>query len=309
MGRKLDTARTIAIATGHLNGLSGRVFDILTIEKPVSPDMAVNLSKVVSKLSPLLGNLIEFSTVEYLNEREEFEGHGKWARQDPGFPDTVFQGVEPVPGFEIKAWFPLATEITARFKDSQNHFTKDNTYVCMLAWLPENIIFGKPCILDVAVVSGASVAYARDAHYHNPPDYLVLEPEDTSRRTRNLRQTNTNGYKLQTTDKADLAEASRIVQSWGARGTKYKPTPNYQRRLRELLGRFNYRLDTNYAKMDRIVHAELEAFKSRVMATEINGLTVHEWGKLFRSKNDVRIKSALEERLGITEADADGILE
>lgn len=309
MPDQLDTAQTIAIATEHLNDLGGHVFDLLTVTKPISPDAAVNLSKVVSKLSPLLGNLIEFNTVEYLNDQEEFAGQGEWERQDPGFPDTVFRGVDPLPGFEIKAWFPLATEITARFKDSQNHFTDNNTYVCMLAWLPEHIIYGKPYILDVVVVSGASVAHARDTHYHNPPDYLVLEPEDTTERTRNLQQTNTNGYKLQTTDQAELAEAARIVQSWGPGGADYKPTPEYQHQLRELLGRFNYRLDTNYAKMDRIVHAELEAFKTRVMATEVNGLTVREWERLFRSKDEARIKRVLEERLGITEGDADELLE
>jgi hypothetical protein len=69
-----------------------------------------------------------------LNKREEFGAAGHWIRQDPGFPDTIFQGtVDPMPGFEIKTWFPLATEITARFKDSQNHFTRGNTYVALLA--------------------------------------------------------------------------------------------------------------------------------------------------------------------------------
>lgn len=102
----------------------------------------------------------------------------------------------------------------------------------MLAWLPEHIIYGKPYILDVVAVSGATVAHARDTHYHNPPDYLVLEPEDTTERTRNLQQTNTNGYKLQTTDHAELAEASRIVQSWGSGGATYRSTPEYRQRLR-----------------------------------------------------------------------------
>lgn len=305
----LDTATTIEIATEHLKDLGGHVFDLLTVEKPISPEAAVNLSKVVSKLSPLLGNLIEFNTVEYLNDQEEFEGHGEWERQDPGFPDTVFRGIEPVPGFEIKAWFPLATEITARFKDSQNHFVDDNTYVCMLAWLPDKLIFGKPFILDVVVVSGASVALARDTHYHNPPDYLVLEPEDTTARTRNLQQTNTNGYKLQTNDPGEVARAEAIVRSWGPDGKLYKPTPEYQQQLRELQGRFNYRLDTNYAKMDRIVHAELEAFKTRVMNTEVHGMKVREWERLFRSKNEAQIKWMLQEKLGITEGDADELLE
>lgn len=309
MSNEMNTSEIIAVASEHLLTLSGHVFDLLTISKPITPDAAVNLSKVVSKLSPLLGNLIEFNSVEFLNDREEFRGLGHWERQDPGFPDTVFRGVTPTPGFEIKAWFPLATEITARFKDSQNHFADGNTCVCMLAWLPEHIIFGKPYILDVVVVSGASVAQSRDNHYHNPPDYLVLEPEDTKARTRNLQQTNTNGYKLQTTNATELAEASRIVQSWGDSGRHYRPTADYQHRLRELLGRFTYRLDTNYAKMDRIVHSELEAFKTRVMGTRVHGQTVREWERLFRSKDEARIKKMLLDRLSITEGDPDDLLE
>jgi hypothetical protein len=85
--------------------------------------------------------------------------------------------VHPVPGFEIKTWFPLATEITGRFKDSQNRFVDNNVNVCLPAWLPEHLIYGKPRILDVVVVSAASVAKARDSHYHDPPGYLVVEPE------------------------------------------------------------------------------------------------------------------------------------
>ena len=214
----------------------------------------MNLAKVISKLSPLLGNLIEFNTCEYLSDKPEFEGIGKWRRQDPGFPDAIFEGeIEPTPGFEIKTWFPLATEITARFKDSQNHFVDDRTYGAMIAWLPEHLIYGKPYILDVMITSGASVAKARDDHYHNPPDYLVIEPEDTSERTRNLQQTNTNGSKFQGSTK-QFKEAQQIVASWGTGGNEYKPTPDYQTKLRELMGRYTYRLDTNYAKMDRIVH-------------------------------------------------------
>lgn len=308
MTEQLDTPAVISTATKHLHDLSGHVFDLLTVTKPITPDAAVNLSKVISKLSPLLGNMIEFNTVEFLNDQEEFHGHGEWERQDPGFPDTVFVGVDPTPGFEIKAWFPLATEITARFKDSQNHFTNDNTYVCMLAWLPEYILYGKPYILDVVVVSGASVAHARDTHYHNPPDYLVMEPEDTTARTRNLQQTNTNGYKLQNADPADVAEAEKLVASWGPDGRRYQPTPEYQAQLRELFGRFTYRLDTNYAKMDRIVHDELEAFKTRVMNREVNGLTVRQWERLFRSSNEAEIKYVLEQKLGIREGDTDELL-
>jgi hypothetical protein len=309
MTKQMDTSQALSIATEYLCKLEGHVFDLLTVEKPVSPEAAVNLSKVISKLSPLLGNLIEFNTVEYLNDKSEFKGHGIWERQDPGFPDTVFRGISPTPGFEIKAWFPLATEITARFKDSQNHFKDDNTYVCLIAWLPEHIIFGKPYILSVAVVSAASVAKARDDHYHQPPDYLVLEPEDTSARTVNLQQTNTNGYKLQSTNPKAILEATEIVKSWGSDGRSYRPTVEYQAMIRDLFKRFDYRLDTNYAKMDRIVHTELESFKTEVMGKKVNGMSVREWERLFRCGDDDRIKLVLKQRLSIKEVDVEKILE
>ena len=305
----MTSAEVLASASKHLEGLSGHVFDLLTITKPISPDAAVNLSKVVSKLSPLLGNLIEFNTVEFLNDQPEYKEFGEWKRQDPGFPDTIFVGkLSPIPGFEIKAWFPLATEITARFKDSQNHFKEDQTNVCMLAWLPDQLIFGKPKIIDVCVVSGRSVAEARDLHYHNPPDYLVLEPGDTTTRTRNLQQTNTNGYKFQGTP-AQFVEAQKLMQSWGADGKKYLPTADYQALLRQLIAGFPYRLDTNFAKMDRIVHSGIEDFKRRVIGTTIHGLSVGQWSRLLFTGSDAAVRKELADRFAIKEEDVGEILE
>lgn len=303
-----NTKQVLESATVHLNDLTGHIFDLLTISKPISRDAALNLSKVISKLSPLLGNLIEFNTVEFLNDQDEFKTFGQWKRQDPGFPDTIFEGpIIPIPGFEIKAWFPLATEITARFKDSQNHFLQDQTYICMLAWLPEKLIFGKPQIIDVCVISGKSVAESRDNHYHNPPDYLVLEPEDTTARTRNLQQTNTNGYKWQGTDQ-QFEEAQQLVASWGPNGRMYQPTPEYQHKLRQLIYRYPYRLDTNFAKMDRIVHRGIEDFKTRVLGTHFNGMTIRNWAHLLSSGEDAQVKIALESHLDIKEVNTEEIL-
>jgi len=281
----MDTKQVLQIAGAHLGSLAGHSFGLLTISKPLSPDAALNLAKVISKLSPLLGNLIEFNTVAFLNDKEEFKEYGRWKRQDPDFPDAIFEGkLTPTPGMEIKAWFPLATEITARFKESQNHFTDGRTAtdVCMLAWLPEHLIYGKPYILDVVVVDGLSVAKARDDHYHNPPDYLVEEPEDTKERTRNLQQTNTNGFKFQGTP-AQFEKASRIVESWGPNGKRYRPTAKYQKVIRQLRASFHYRGDTNYAKMDRIVHTGVEEFKRKVCNTKVNGMSVEAWTKLLAS--------------------------
>ncbi|MEH2326033.1 MAG: hypothetical protein V7K32_21235 [Nostoc sp.] len=304
----MNTQDVIGLTSQYLDNLSGHTFDVLYISKPVTVDAALNLAKVISKLSPLLGNLIEFNTVEFLNKQNEFSEFGKWQRQDPGFPDTIFVGIQPTPGLEIKAWFPLATEITARFKDSQNHFQYDQTYVAMLAWLPEKIIYGKPRILDVCVVSGLSVALARDTHYHNPPDYLVLEPEDTTQRTANLQQTNTSGYKFQGSAE-ELLEAQKIVDSWGVEGKIYKPTREYQRLLRELLIRYKYRLDTNFAKMDRIVHPGIEKFKHRVYNIEVSGIKVGQWNRLLSSRREDSIKKYLQDYLETREENIDELLD
>jgi hypothetical protein len=295
--RRVNTRQVIEAGSRYISALSGHSLDVLTISPPKSLASAVSLGKVISKLSPILGNMIEFSTVDYLNQQAAFEGLGKWKRQDPGFPDAIFEGkVKPTPGFEIKAWFPLATEITARFRDSQAHFLDDRTYVALLAWLPEHLIWGKPAIVNSCVVSGASVAKARDDHYHNPPDYLVIEPEDTSARTLNLQQTNTMGYKFQGKP-AELAKAKQIVAKWGAGGKVYSHEAWHQRLVVDLMSKFRYRLDTNFAKIDRIAHPDIEKFKTQVHNTKVHGSTVKEWCRILASDDNKIIEVALRESL------------
>lgn len=293
----MDTKTALQLAGQHLKGRTGTTFDVLTLAKPADAVMAVNMAKIVSKLSPIIGNLIELSAVDLLNEGA-FKAFGKWVRQDPDFPDALFVGkISPAPGLEIKAWFPLATEITARFKDSQKAFVDNNTDVALLAWLPEFLFFGRPKLVDVCVVSGGSVAASRDDHYHNPPDYLVIEPEDTSSRTRNLRQTNTSGYKFQGTPK-EFASAEAVVKSWGKNGRNHSYTADYQAKLHRLMGTFKYRLDTNFAKMDRIEHEGIEAFKTQVLNQKYLGRKIREWAALFASEDNDQLGKAIKEVVG-----------
>lgn len=285
------TARSILdSAADEIFSLSGDTLDILEVTKPPDLVYAAHLAKVISKLSPLVGNMIEFYVTTKLNSIQ-FGEVGRWHRQDPGFPDVIFKGAaRPEPGFEIKTWFPLATEITARFRDSVTHFAKDQTDVVLIAWLPEFIIYGKPKVVGIWRDTARSLARARDAHYHKPPHYLVFEPEDTRARTANLQQTNTNGYVFQGTE-ADLAEAVRDVNSWGSRGLIYDFSPSYQSRLHELRNRYTYRLDTNFAKMDRIQHQGLEDFKSQILSVEFFGYTLQEWSNkaFFKSNEALRV--------------------
>ncbi|GHU53767.1 hypothetical protein FACS1894132_06880 [Clostridia bacterium] len=231
--------------------------------------------------------MIEFSTVDLLNTYD-WNNIGSWHRQDTDFPDAIFKSetVLPNPRIEIKTWFPLATEITARFKDSVLHFADDQINVAMIAWLPKFVLWGKPVIVDTWIGSASSVAATRYAHYHRPPDYLVFEPEDTSSRTINLQQTNTNKYKFQGSP-ADFERAKKIVDSWGDDGKVYSTSHDYQIKLQGLLGNFSYRLDTNFAKMDRIEHTSLEEFKTSVVNTVYRGHKIRQWSRILSRQDNV----------------------
>ena len=275
-----DYTNILQKASKELMRLKGTDIEIVNIYKPNTIEYAIHLAKIISKLSPIIANMLEFYLVKELN-KIEWNNLGTWKRQDPGFPDMLFDGkVKPNPGFEVKAWFPLSTEITARFKDSQSAFEQNQTLVCMIVWLPEHVIYGKPKIIDVWIGSAKSLAEARDKHYHNPPDYLIFEPEDTSSRTKNLQQSNTNGYKFQGTSEL-FNEAKKIVDTWGRDGKKYSYDKDYQLKLKSLLQKFPYRLDTNYSKMDRIDHIELEKFKASILNTSYEGKKIAEWAKLI----------------------------
>jgi len=292
----ITTYSVLNLATQKLNTLRDKVFNVIDLAKPVSVDEAINLTKIISKLSPMMGNLIEFNICEYLNTISELNSIGRWKRQDPGFPDTLFESdlVLPAPGVEVKAWFPLSTEITARFKDSQDHFLEDQINIALVAWLPQFVIFGKPQIIDITVISAKSVAMARDMHYSNPPDYLIVEPGDTSNRTLNLQQTNTNGYKFQGTLK-EFEEAKEIYRNWSMQHNRnnYSTDTIYQLMTQELMSKFKYRLDTNFAKMDRINHSQIEEFKFRVLNKFFHGRSILSWSQLLSKGNIDDVKNIM----------------
>ncbi|MDY6806417.1 MAG: hypothetical protein SXA11_21775 [Cyanobacteriota bacterium] len=281
----MDYQNYLEIATNALLDLKGHIIDVIAISKPRDIQGILEISKIISKLSPIVGNLLEYAIARHLNETYKWPDGCQWIRQDPGFPDTILSGLPGIqPGIEVKTWFPLSTEITARFRDSQTHFSANQTKVVTVCWILENILAGKPQIIDIWIGDAIDVAKTRDSHYHNPPSYIVLEPEDTSQRTANLQQTNCNGYTFQGTDK-QLVRATKMVNSWGVNAKEYRPDREYKMLMRQLIGSFPYRLDTNFAKLDRIGLASLEHFKQNVLRTSYFGLTIQSWIKAIKSKN------------------------
>lgn len=295
MNTELNTQTLLNISTEYLYNMKGRVFNFIDIKKPPTPDIALNLVKFNSKLSPLIANFIEVETCNFLNSQDCFKSIGQWKRQDPDFPDIIFQSsLQPNPGFEIKAWFPLATEMTARFKDSQNEFINNQTNVTIIAWLPEFLIYGQPKIIGVFVTSAQSIAQARDNHYFNPPDYLVVEPLDTSMRTRNLQQSNTSGYKWQATCEELKKEAELLVNNFGNFNSSIEQR---QRLVNSLMQKYLYRLDTNYAKLDRINHKGINDFINLIYNFNMYNRKIREWYRLFQSDEQTILQGLIDSRL------------
>lgn len=178
----------------------------------------------------------------------------------------------------------LSTEITGRFKESQHLLAGKNINVVVIAWCMSHMIFGKPKILGVLAVSGQELAASRDRHYHNPPEYLIVEPQDTTARTANLQQSNVNGFKLQEAD----SDSTRLAQARAQSSAAFRPAPHSaeaQVEAIDLMNRLVYRLDTNFAKIDRVANKDVEDFKRQILSSSYLGKTIAEWKSIFADLN------------------------
>lgn len=282
----IDSDDILLDAEKNLITMKNHIFDVLLISPPVSEEYAVFLSKINSKLSSIVGNMIEEKMTSHLNSSGSYSNIGQWVRQDPGFPDNIFlsEQVNNIPGIEVKAWFPFATEITGRFKITQKLLANNALVVALVAWAPESILHGKPQILDVCIESGLQIAQDRDNHYFNPPFYLIVEPQDTSLRTGNLQQQNMEGYKFQGTNE-ELSEALKIVEKSNVQAHKYDfNNIEINSLIQELRNNFPYRLDTNFAKINRIQNKAINEFKTSVYTSILHGEQIINWRRISKDK-------------------------
>jgi hypothetical protein len=268
-----------------LQGLMARPVDLLTVKSLGADIDAVLIAKNISKLSPFVSTQVENAVIKTLTDVPGEAGLG-WARQDPGFPDAglLYEGVQTGHGIEAKAWYVCGTEITARFRVSQTVLIGKRIYVVLVAWIMSDIVFGTPTILGYELYDAADVAKTRDEHYHQPLDYLVIEPEDTTARTANLRQANVAGFVLQSTDEAQK-QAMRVLLG----GRWEHPYSDWSRSMTRVLRQnLAYREETNFAKLDRIDHSGIESFKANIMSMEYRGRTVAQWKRTLKDLTSER---------------------
>jgi len=286
-------------AVDSLQNVKGEIYEVLDVGKPETVDEAVELSQVINKITPIVANTIEFRIAEYLNANMDLPDGARWERQDPEFPDVVLKGLSGgTPGIEIKAWYPLSTEMTGRFRETQRHLQDGLTKIAILAWLPEWVIYGEPQIVDIFVDDASGVAHSRDTKYHDPPQYLVLEPQDTSDRTRNLQQSNVRGHRLQDDDDERVREAEQLTEDLELDTGGYDSSFEYHRKLGRLYSEFEYRQESNFAKLARLKHTPLDNFDDNVMNSLFAGRSIEEWRSAVGREDEDAIRELLERNLG-----------
>jgi hypothetical protein len=72
-----------------------------------------------------------------------------------------------------------------------------------------------------------------------------------------------------------------MVDASGSVG-KASHRPESQALVKKLMASAQYRLDTNFAKIDRIDHPNIESFKSAVLGSSHLGRSNRDWQKLLR---------------------------
>ncbi|WP_276279294.1 hypothetical protein [Halorussus caseinilyticus] len=295
----MDPHDYLDAAAESLKEVKGETYDVLDVGKPETTDEAVELSQVINKITPIVANTIEFRIAEYLNENMDLPDGARWERQDPEFPDVVLKGIDGgEPGIEIKAWYPLSTEMTGRFRETQRHLQDGLTKIAILAWLPEWVIYGEPQIVDVFVDDALEVAQSRDDKYHDPPQYLVMEPQDTSNRTRNLQQSNVRGHRFQEDDEERIEEAEQLTEDLALKTDEYDSSFEYHRKLGRLYSEFEYRQESNFAKLARLKHTPLDDFDDKVMNSLFAGRTIVDWRSAIRQEDENATQDLLDGNLG-----------
>lgn len=294
-----ELLQTIESSRATLATLVGTTLDAVAVRSNV-PSEAPLLGANVSKLSPLTSTLLESRAVLDLAVATE-GGRFQIERQDPGFPDAgVFlDGLATGHGLEIKAYNVLATEITARFRASQLALVNKNIHVVLICWVMDRVIHGQPLILDVQFIEAMSLAKARDAHYNRPPNYVVSPPDDNRGRIGSMLLRNVEGHVLQPSTTAESLGRVRVIQEALLQGAAlgephHEVTAELTRHLRANL---TYRLDTNFAKLDRIQHHEVESAKARNLGRLYLGRTFADWRAVLRgmtSRDQSTRRSAME---------------
>jgi hypothetical protein len=229
--------------------------DVITVKKADFVDQCT-WSKIVSKLSSFISNILEIALVNLLNEsQDDSNSLFEWKRsKEKVFPDVKLfhkSGEETDLGIEVKVVCSEADEASSRFLHCVENLKEGDVYVCVLAWKWEN---DEPVVFDSFVHEAFELARRRDLQ-HVPPKKLIIQPTIQNKKT-NTEQS-TVKYKVWDTTQSEeeLRNAMKIVTEW---------TGNSKGLIRVLEENFKYRNDNNMGKLQRIDCIPLKLFLKRI---------------------------------------------
>ena len=280
-----ETSRQVFVEMSRANvqlaSLAGTHIDSININSG-DPREAPYLSMLLPRLSPYIGNLLERRMAEILNREVRHGFH--WVHQEHEIPETCLMSPGNIStgcGFEVKAWHALSSKITSRFRVSSQQLKGRNIRLLIISWMMSKVLYGVPTILDVLSVDAYSVARLRDTNYHNPPETLVVEPEEVQDDSDNLVRSQVNGYRILEREEQVLEAAAEFASSH----PHHRAPPDSDRAQafnKALLERYEYKLDGKFAKIDWAKHPEIEAFKSNVSRMQPYGTPLKDWPQLLR---------------------------
>lgn len=267
--------------------------------------------KNISKLSPLISVEIETRARDHL--RSEFSdilpSNINWVVNEriegEKYPDLALADLQFDPpsnwvwaGIEIKAWCPLATEISGRMMKGQSIMEEYPDQLVLIVWLPENLLYGEPKILATWVGEGQDIAKARDDHWHwvldrdaSTKSSLILEPDFSPDRDPHKQHTNVYRYKWDDDSEGSqekLDELEERAEELGIIDEPYSPEDEFQKKVQTLRGEFSeyFTEGSNFRKIGRCHYDELEEFQERFKKeTFVEGKSVAQWESCLKNGN------------------------
>ncbi len=266
----LSDEQIISIAKRRIKKFEGSRLGILVIKPARSEEEKENIRKQLIQLSSFVSIYFQQKITDSLKKMRRLPKGASWIeRKAQEFPDIVMmrRGRFRV-GFEIKTCYMGSSEITANMRVTQKYLRKKKISVVVLAWDLSSVSSGTPKIKGIWIERALKVARYRDNTYNKPPENIVREPEDTSHRTKNLKQISCKGLKLQK-PRRKSKKLQKVIEDCKRRFRKrrsYSLDKEYQRELNWLKNTGFYREDANFGRLDRIKLKYLNEFKRKFLS-------------------------------------------
>ena len=271
--------------------------DIVRVGKPISVGFACELFSQYKEFAVLCNRMVELTLVESLSGFAG-DGSGSWLREKQRSNALYYDCpvLQPTPRVIIKAWQALTVDKPTRFSESSKLFADDNVLVINVGWTLEHIIWGRIRVLNVVSVSARELAESRSKCCYSPPDYLVCEEENGRLNSQIIDTSLTRGYSFTGTEE-QRQQALELSGRLGLNKDNYSSDRNYQVKLYQLLGRFPYREDKEYAIIDQIGHPDVARARREALDTVLDGMPVSEFAHLTKSADGELVRQKIAQLL------------